>query len=142
MKVPAGLLVFVATVAGTIGYVRVADLLDRAYRPFSDDMHAWIFIGVPTGAILSGFTASAIASALFGNHRSAIIKCMATGTSLGAFYLWALQDMSSQYGSYLGPKGVDYALAMCGPVLLWCAFLILWALFLGMLQLLNPVEQT
>lgn len=133
MKAYTGLWVCVATIAGAIGYLRLADLLDRAYRPFADDMHAWIFFAVPTALILSGITASSIASCVHKNYRAAIVKSVPTGLAVGFLYCLAFKSTSTLYDA-------RYALSESGPALMWCASLVLFGVFLGLISLSKRVK--
>lgn len=122
------MIVVLATLAGALIYTWLAGALDEAFRPFSDDTHAWIFLAVPTGVILGALSGLSFSERSNLSRLLIGIICIISAVVAVSMYAYFLQEDVTRYN-------LKYALSFSGPALVWAAALfargawlvVLWA---------------
>lgn len=114
---------FLAAIAGAFGNVALAGYLDKAYRPFSSDMPAWIFHAFPTGALLGGISAYAVLSHRNRNYLAPGVTCIVAAMVFDICYLLMFFHTLNLYD-------FKYAASESGPALIWSSLLFVYGVFL------------
>jgi hypothetical protein len=117
------LVITLASFLGAVGYTLLMGFLDARFRPFSSDIPAWIFVSIPTGAVLSGVSAYAVLDCLGKEYWTAGLTCIFTSVLSLWFYIDWYRDDSHIWS----PK---YALSETGPALLWSSCILAFGLYL------------